>query len=392
MSASYSHIVVGAGALGTAAAYWLAKGGAERVLVVEQFEIGHTRGASEDHSRIIRHIYHSPVYSALTAAAYDSWEHVEQQTGLQLVLRTGGLDLATLGTSAEDVLENYRQSLRPAGLPWEDLDADEIRSRWPQWNIEDNVVGLYQQDSGVLDIRRANAAHVALARQLGVTFQSNTTVTGLRSRRDGVTVRTNRGDYETDAVVLCAASWLEQLLPELGLDWNIQLSQEQVSYFATPNVQDFTPDRFPVWIWHGQSDHYGFPVYGEVAVKLGRDMSGRFVNQDSRSFEPSIAETELLAEFLRKHLPGAVGPELYSRTCVYDMPPDRDFILDYAPGHPRIVIGMGAGHAAKFASLLGKILTDLILDGRTEYPIEAFRADRPALTDPTFESTFRLTG
>jgi glycine/D-amino acid oxidase-like deaminating enzyme len=100
MSASYSHIVVGAGALGTAAAYWLAKGGAERVLVLEQFEMGHTRGASEDHSRIIRHIYHSPVYSALTAAAYAAWEHVEQQTGLQLVLRTGGVDLATLGTSA----------------------------------------------------------------------------------------------------------------------------------------------------------------------------------------------------------------------------------------------------------------------------------------------------
>ena len=392
MSTPYSHIVVGAGALGTAAAYWLAEAGAERVLVLEQFELGHTKGASEDHSRIIRHTYHSTDYSALTGPAYAAWEHVEQRTGLQLVLRTGGLDLATLGTPAEAVLENYRRSLQPIGVSWEDLDADEIRSRWPQWTIEDDVVGLYQEAGGILDIRRANAAHVALARQQGVTFQENTVVTGIHSTRDGVRVTTSQGTYQGDAVVLCAASWLERLLPDLGLEWRITLSQEQVSFFATPNVHDFVPSRFPVWIWHGEPDHYGFPVYGEVAVKLGRDMSGRFVTQESRSFEPDGAVTALLDDFLRARLPGAVGPELYSRTCVYDMPPDRNFILDHVPGHPRVVVGMGAGHAAKFASLLGQILADLSLHGQTHHPIEAFRADRPALTDPTFEPTFRLQG
>ena len=390
MSKPYSHIVVGAGALGTATAYRLAQAGAERVLVLEQFHLGHTKGASEDHSRIIRHTYHSTVYSALTGPAYAAWHEVEARTGLQLVLRTGGLDLATLGTPAEAVLENYRRSLRPIGVSYENLDAGEIRSRWPQWNIEDNVVGLYQEDAGILDIRRANAAHVALARQMGVTFQENTVVTGIRSHRDGVTVKTNQGVYQGDAVVLCAASWLERLLPDLGLDWMITLSQEQVSFFATPNVRDFAPSNFPVWIWHGEPDHYGFPVYGEVAVKLGRDMSGRFVTQETRSFEPDRAVTALLDDFLRARLPRAVGPELYSRSCVYDMPADRNFILDHVPGHPRVVVGMGAGHAAKFASLLGQILSDLSLNGDTTYPIEAFRAGRPALTDPAFRPTFRL--
>jgi sarcosine oxidase len=276
----------------------------------------------------------------------------------------------------------------------EDLDADEIRRRYPQWQIEDDVVGMYQEDGGILDVRRAGAAHVALARSLGVTFAPNTTVTDISSSHSQVTVTTDRGVFTADSIVLCVASWLPQLLPTLGLSWNITLCQEQVSYFATPNVRDFMPDRFPMWIWHGAPDplFYGFPVYGEVAVKAARDMSGRFVTQETRSFTPLAEETALIAEFLAKRLPGAVGPELFSKTCVYDMPADRDFILDRVPGHPRITVGIGAGHAAKFASLFGKILAEITLDGSTAHPIDAFRADRPALTDPDFVPTFRLAG
>ena len=100
----------------------------------------------------------------------------------------------------------------------------------------------------------------------------------------------------------------------------------------------------------------------------------------------------MVAEFLRQRLPGAVGPELYSKTCVYDMPPDRDFVVDLVPGHPRIAVAIGAGHAGKFATLLGSILADLATRGGTTWPIEAFRSDRPALTDPDYTPEFRLRG
>jgi glycine/D-amino acid oxidase-like deaminating enzyme len=162
---TYSHIVVGAGGLGTAAAYWLAKSGCRDVLVLEQFELGNGRGASEDHSRIIRHSYHSADYTALTPAAYESWDELEEETGLRLVLRTGGPDLATLGTPGLDELANYRAALRAAGIPWEDLDASEVRSRYPQWQIEDAVVGMYQQDTGVLDIQRSARCSRSRARR-----------------------------------------------------------------------------------------------------------------------------------------------------------------------------------------------------------------------------------
>src|SRR5262249_48934249 len=234
MGRGHSYIVVGAGALGSAAAYWLTRAGAADVLVLEQYALGHGYGASEDHSRIIRHAYHSSVYTALTQAAYDAWAEIEGETGLQLVFKTGGLDLAVAGTAGEADLGNYRGSLAPFGIGSEDLDAAEIRRRWPAWRIGDDVVGLYQPDGGILDIRRANAAQIALARRGGAEFRPHTTVRRISPRAHGVTITTDDGTLEADHVVLCVASWLPALLGDLGLNWRITLSQEQVSYFATP--------------------------------------------------------------------------------------------------------------------------------------------------------------
>lgn len=390
MKRNYDYIVVGAGALGSATAFWLSQSGGADVLVLEQFPIGHGFGASEDRSRIIRHTYHSPDYSLLTRAAYDAWEEVEAETGLKLIERTGGLDLAQRGTTGEAELDDSRRALEASGVVSEELDAPEIRKRWPQWRIGDDVFALYQEEGGILDIRRATAAHVSLSRARGVEIMPDTRVRRLASSQWHVTVETSRGSFTAESVILCAASWLADLLPGLGLSWNITLSQEQVSYFATPNTGEFTPDRFPVWIWHGNPLFYGFPVNEELAVKAARDMSGRFVTQQSRSHVPNSEEAALVSSFLKDRLPSALGPVLFSKTCIYDMPPDRDFILDRAPGHPRVLIGIGAGHAAKFASLIGKILADLAIEGATGYPIDAFRADRRALLDPEFAPSFRL--
>jgi sarcosine oxidase len=117
------------------------------VLLLEQFELGHDRGASEDHSRRIRHSYHTADYTALTPGAYETWQELEEETDLQLVVRTGGLDLGTLETPGINELDNYRGSLRTAGRPWEDLDASDLRLRYPQWRIEDDVIGMYQEDT-----------------------------------------------------------------------------------------------------------------------------------------------------------------------------------------------------------------------------------------------------
>ena len=87
-------IVVGLGGIGSGAAYWLSRRLGDRVLGLEQFELGHANGASQDHSRIIRLSYHRPDYVRLAKRAYATWAEVEAESGETIVTTTGGLDVA----------------------------------------------------------------------------------------------------------------------------------------------------------------------------------------------------------------------------------------------------------------------------------------------------------
>ncbi|WP_138416328.1 N-methyl-L-tryptophan oxidase [Sinomonas gamaensis] len=386
----YTHIVIGAGAIGSAAAFWLSQRPGARVLVLEQFDLVNTLNSSGDVSRIIRHAYHSTDYTKLTPAMFEAWSEVEERSGLRLYVKTGGLDLATSSESSLAELGAYRAALAAERIPFEDLTAEEIRARYPQWRIGDDVTGMYQEAGGLIDIKKSVAAHTSLALAHGVEFVPHTKVTGVVVRPGSVTVRTPRGDFEADNLVVAAASWLGELMPDLGLDYRLTLSQEQVSYFTSQNLRDFTPDRFPIWIFHGEQAFYGFPVYGEPAVKLARDMRGRFIESGGRVFEGDDEEAGILRGFLERYLPSAAGPVYANRTCVYDMAPDRDFVLDALPHAPHVAVFNGAGHAGKFASLVGKILAELLTEGATQHPIEPFSLRRPAITDPNFEPVFRL--
>ncbi len=387
----HRHVVLGCGALGAAATFWLARETGGDVVALEQFELGHERGASEDHSRIIRHAYHSSVYTRLTPHAYAAWEEVEAESGLELVVRCGGLHLVEPGGAGGEVLDDYAVALREVGIPFELLDAEEIRRRHPQWRVDEGTVGLYQRDGGILDIGRATAAHLALARARGATVLPHTEVLGIADGADGVEVRTSRGTLLAEHLVVCAGAWTPRLLADaLGVHLPIALTREQVTYFATPHVRDFLPDRFGVWSWHGTDVLYGFPIHGLVAAKAAIDMGGPFVDGPQDDVKPDPDRVARVLVFLERHLPGAAGPPVRSRQCLYDMPPDRDFVLDALPGHPRVHVAIGAGHAAKFAGLLGRLLAERVLTGSTSLPTDAFRLDRPALVDAAHATNYRL--
>lgn len=388
----YRHIVVGSGGIGSAAAWWLADRSGGDVLVVEQFALGHEFGSSQDHSRIIRKAYNTVEYTTLVEANYATWREVERRADEQLVFTTGGLDLSP-GPSGEGQIAAYADALAAVGIASKKVDAAEIRRRWPQWTLADDVVGLYQEDAGVLAIGKANAAHRALARAAGATFLENAPVRRLVDQGDRVEVHTDDAVYTADSVALAAGSWTVPLTETLGVSFPILLSQEQLTYFSSPHLEEFAPGRFPIWIWHGETDcYYGLPVYGAPGVKAGIDISGKVVTQETRTWEPDPAQRSHLTHWLSEHLPGALGPELYTKTCVYDLPPDRNFILDLLPGHPRVAMFVGAGHAAKFVSFAGRLLADLASDGGTEYPITAFSATRPALTDPDHPVDYLFSG
>ncbi|MFN8457176.1 MAG: FAD-dependent oxidoreductase [Anaerolineae bacterium] len=135
---------------------------------------------------------------------------------------------------------------------------------------------------------------------------------------------------------------------------------------------------------------YGFPVYGENGAKAAQDVGGEEVTADTRSFEPNPANTQRVHNFLKKYIPTALGPIIYSKTCLYTMPPDRDFVIDALPGYDNCFIAIGAGHAFKFASLIGKILSELAIDGATESNIQPFKFDRPILRMENPPKSFML--
>lgn len=382
-------VVVGCGGLGSAAAYWLAREAGDAVLCLEQFELGHHRGASQDHSRIIRLAQHQDVYADLAPAAYEAWREVAEASGITLVTRTGGLvieDVAVRGGAPTGTrnIDGYAEVMAGHGVPFEDLDAREVTRRWPQFRLRGDERAVYQADSGIVDAARANATHVGLARAAGATVRDRTPVRALRPRGERVEVVTDRETYLAERVVLAADAWTNDLLGDVGRQLPLTVTQEQVTYYATPNLRDFAPDRFPVFMWHGADNFYGFPVYGEVATKLGQHNGGSPTSATERTFVPDPVREQRQREFLRRHLPGFLGPTLYTKTCLYTVPPDQHFVLDTIPEHPNVAVAVGAGHAYKFASLLGRILADLALRGDTPHRIHDFRVDRPALTDPAF--------
>jgi sarcosine oxidase len=389
MAQQYRVIVVGCGAVGAATAYWLSRRLGGGVLALEQYQHGHTRGASEDHSRVIRHAYSRPEYTALTPAAYQSWNVAERETGLQLVYRTGGLIIAEEGSAGAAYLAATAGAMDAANLPYSQLSGVEVGERWPPWRLGREHVALHDPESGILDIRRATAAHLALARDRGAAVLSGAEVTAIAETAGGVTVTAAGQEFRAGRVVLAGGAWNPLLLGMLGggdgggagARLPITLTEEQVTYFATAKVSRFTPDRFGVFGYLADDGlYYGFPVYGEVAVKIGIDGAGPVVTPETRTWARDEARVGRVLAFLERYLPDAAGPELYTRTCCYDFAPDRDFIADYVPGSQRVLVCAGAGHAGKFAGLLGRILSELALDGGTRFPVGAFSATRPALS------------
>jgi sarcosine oxidase len=386
--------VVGLGALGSGAAYWLARRPGLRVVGLEQFEIGHPYGASEDVSRIIRLSYHRRDYVRLARRAYATWAELERESDTRVVFRTGGLDVgpreADHGVAID--IDAYIASMDAEGVPFERLDAAEIMRRWPAWRLDDEHVGLFQPDAGLADPSRGNAAHRRLAVEHGAELRGRAPVARLEPGDGEVTVVLEDGErLRAGRVVVAADAWTGTLLEPLGVRLPLTVTQEQVSWFA-PRADPglFSPERFPVWIWMHEPSFYGFPAHGHPGPKVGQDVGGREVTPATRTFERDEDAHARVMAFLEARLPGMTGDPFLTKTCLYTMTPDRDFVVDALPDHPEILVLLGSAHAFKFASVLGRIAAELAVDGSTpsEGELQGFRIDRPILREARPARTF----
>jgi sarcosine oxidase len=371
----YDVIVLGLGALGSAAAYWSAKRGA-RVLGLEQFEFGHARGSSHDRSRIVRLSYFTPAYVQMAKEAYRAWASLEEDAGERLVVKTGGLDIGLRASPLR--MSEHVKAMRACGVPFEELDAAEIRKRWPCWRVGDEVRGIFQADAGIVAAERATDALRRAALRFGATLHDRTPVTSLRAGGGEIDVEAGGSHYRAGKLIVAAGAWTNDALAHLGRRLPIEVTKEQVIYFVPRDAAPFTLGEFPIWIWLGEPSFYGFPIFGEPkTVKITQDSAGKPVDAQTRDFEEDREITARVKGFLERYLPAALGPVDVVKTCLYARTPDRDFVIDALPEHANVSVAVGDGHAFKFASLIGRILSDGAVEGCDLTP---FKVARPILS------------
>ncbi|MCB0035040.1 MAG: FAD-dependent oxidoreductase [Anaerolineales bacterium] len=250
MRTNFDYIVLGCGGIGSGAAYWLAKHAGADVLGLEQFNLGHHNGGSQDYSRIIRLTYHDAKYTALTPHTYSAWETLERESAVRVVTNTGSVEMALKGGAHQQDIDQYAAAMDAADIPYERINGEELMSRYPQFKFEQELDVLIQDKTGIADPHKGNAAHIGMARYYGATIFDQCPVEAIKPYEGGVDVVTQKGVFSAKKLIVTAGAWVDQVLSGLGMNLYTTITQEQVTYYATPNLQEFSIGRFPIFIWH----------------------------------------------------------------------------------------------------------------------------------------------
>jgi sarcosine oxidase len=374
---SYDVIVAGLGGMGSAAAYQLAARG-KRVLGLEKFSPAHDRGSSHGRSRIIRQAYfEDPAYVPLLLRAYELWERLERETNQDLMTLTGGL---MIGHRESELVSGSVRSAEEHGLPYELLDAGEIRARFPALSPDPETVALYEEKAGFLRPEETVRAHLDRADSLGAELRFEEPVLSWEAPPAGVRVETPEGSYDAERLVISPGAWAPQLLSDLGLPLEVE---RQVMYWFEPKggLEPFLPDRFPIFIWEPDDGNwfYGFPAQeDERGVKAAFYRAGGVpTSPETIDREVHGEEIDFVRTYLARYVPELAGRCLDARVCMYTNTPDLHFVISLHPDHPQVAIACGfSGHGYKFCSVVGEILADLAMDGATSHPIDLFSPAR----------------
>jgi sarcosine oxidase len=370
-------IVAGLGGMGSAAAYQLA-GRGKRVLGLERYSPAHDRGSSHGRSRIIRQAYFEGAeYVPLLLRAYELWERLEEETGQELMTLTGGL---MIGREEGDLVSGSVASADEHDLPYEMLDAGEIRRRFPAYAPDPETVALYEERAGFLRPEETVRAHLDRAASLGADLRFEEPVLSWEAPEGGVRVETPKGSYQAERLVVSPGAWAPRLLADLDLPLEVT---RQVMFWFEPKggLDPFHPDRFPIFIWEPDDGNmfYGFPAQDDdrgVKAAFFR-AGGAPTDPETIDRQVSEEESDFLRDYLAEHVPDLAGRCLDARACMYTNTPDEHFVISAHPDHPQVTIACGfSGHGYKFCSVVGEILADLATEGSTRHPIDLFSPAR----------------
>lgn len=370
-------IIIGAGVVGTMAAWRLAQAGHD-VVVLEQFNLDHDRGSSYGDSRVVRRVYTDRLYTALMADAYTLWHELQSRfPDRELFSTPGGL---FFGPQGHPEMLAAERSLAASGVAYESLDAAKCADRFPALKLHGDEYGLYEPSMGYARASQCVRAAARLARQHGAVIHESTPVVAISATpQGGVQVTTANGPaFEADRLVLCAGPWSGRLLAEQGIALPLRIVRKTyIHLLPERNKTDFETGRFPVWI-DAQSWAYGFPRLGDVpGVKIAIHAGGQETSPGAVDRIVSDEDRDALVGYARRRFPDLSDEVVYEKVCLYTMTPDEDFIIDRMPGLPgAFMIGGTSGHGFKFGPLLGEIARILVDGAPTPYDLSRFSLAR----------------
>lgn len=382
-------IIVGLGAHGSASAWQLAKRGTA-VIGFDAFTPPHSLGSSHGDTRVIREVYaEHPDYVPIVMRGYEIWRELEEaaaddfpetaRAGAgafgELLRITGGI---TMGRPESDGIRGMKRSADEHNLEIEILDPSEIRKRWPQFEPRDNMIGAYDSRSGVLFPEKCVSAHLDQASKEGADLHYNEPVRSWRPDGDGVRVFTDHGEYTADQIVFSAGAWNPGFVSKLNLPFRLE---RQVLFWFQPagSPEMFRPENSPnhSWEWTPGQSLYCQPDFGG-GVKTAFHHEGEMFD-DPKDLDRTVRESDerSLRDAISDIIPQLNGRVLRSAVCLYTDTPDRQFLLDWHPGHRNVIIcSPCSGHGFKFASVIGEMVADMATKGDHGYDAPLIQIDR----------------
>ena len=336
-------VVVGAGVMGSAAAWRLA-GRGRSVVALEQFERGHAHGSSHGGSRIFRYAYPDAEYVALAQRARPLWAELEAEAGTRVIDVTGGVDHGDPVAVAA-----ITDALRAAGVPFERISAAAAAERFPGLRFEGEV--CVQPDAGRCRAADALTAFATAGAARGVDLHEHERVITVEPRGDRAVVRTDRAEYDAALVVVAAGAWVTQLVGDLP----VRVTREHYVHLAPRDART----RWPSFIHYREPvAAYGLETPGE-GIKLGEHHAGVGLRapDDPDAAALAAAARSRLLDYAREWIPGVDPNAVTEATCLYTTTPTEDFILDRTG--PIVVCSPCSGHGFKFAPLIGELVAGL---------------------------------
>lgn len=370
----YDVAIVGAGSMGMAAGYFLAKKG-QKVILLDAGDPPHHNASHHGETRIIRHAYgEGEAYVPLALRAQDLWQELEQESNQSLFLNTGVLNM---GERDSPFIQTLIASAVKYQLPLDILDASQVSERFPGITLPDNYIGCFESTSGVLRCEACIRAYRTLAIGHGAELLTYHGVDSIDIHESGVTLTSGETVISADRLIVSAGAWSAEILRQLNLTLPMQPTRKTFAWFEAEETK-YGQDHFPAFSFDSpEGIYYGFPSIDQAGLKVGRHDGGQ-AQDPNLDIEPydSVHDSHDLERFLAAVMPD-VGNLMYGKTCMYSMTEDENFIIDRHPQHSHVLIAAGfSGHGFKFASVIGEMLSELAYNEQTQYDISMFSLER----------------